>query len=198
MPNWKLSGFGDADEIPARKMVHMLKHCALSGSTVDVGIWFPYGNIKYAFATDFPVPGHKYTLGDPTFWTLKAATEVYENKKKEVPGRKRGTGGKYILGGIHMTHYGYLPYQLIRDISCTECGPWGERIMEDIEEKVKADRIRELEIKHGAVPKGNMPRIVNLTKIQDKMTDVAILPWFYDCNRMRYPVWESGHDTRLD
>jgi hypothetical protein len=178
-------------------MVHMLKHCVLTGSTVDVGIWFPYGNIERAFESDFAVPGHRYTLGNPTFWTLKAATHAYDFKKK-VPGRRRGKGEKFILGGIHMTEYAYLPNQLIKDISCTECGPWDDKLTENIETKIKAGRIEELEEELRVLPNRIMSRIVNLAEVKDIMTEIAILPWFYDCNRNRYPVWEGGHDTRLD
>jgi len=178
-------------------MVHMLKYCSSTADSIDVGIWFPYGNIQYAFPPDFPVPGHKYTLGDPTFFTLKSAKKFYE-VKKIPPSRLRGTGQKFILGGIHMTHYGYLPYQLIHDLTCSECGPGLAKDMRDFADKIRSDRIRELEMARGAVPYWHVHRVVNLTQIKAQMKEIAILPWFYDCNRERYPVWEGGHDTRLD
>jgi len=183
-------------------MIHMMKHCEFSDRSkgrVDFGIWFPYGKIHQAFATDFPVPGHKYTLGDPTFWTMEEAFR-YSSDQKKTPSRMRGITGQFILGGIHMTHYGYLPFQLMRDLSCTECSPFSPDEMTAIEKQLREKKLRELEIQYGATPRGNMNRIANLNTIPEKhrMKEIAILPWFYDCNRNRYPVWEGGHDTRLD
>ncbi len=67
-------GFGDTDEIPSRHTIHLLKHCQWrNNGPVDIGIWFPMGLVDQAFRTDFPVPGYPYTLGDPTFWTLRQA-----------------------------------------------------------------------------------------------------------------------------
>jgi hypothetical protein len=62
-------GFGDADEIASRLNIHLMKHCEFSGGQIDVGTWFAMDNIvDGAFRTDFPVPGHPYSLGDPTWF----------------------------------------------------------------------------------------------------------------------------------
>ena len=34
----------------------------------------------------------------------------------------RGTSEKFLLGGIHMTDNGYLPFIMAKLIACTECG----------------------------------------------------------------------------
>ena len=56
-------GFGDADEITFRDNIQLLKNCPLKASSIDIGIWFPFGRMDQAFKSDFPVPGHPYTLG---------------------------------------------------------------------------------------------------------------------------------------
>ena len=59
-----LIGFGDADEIPSRKNIQLLKYCPLRSKSLDIGIWFPFGRIDQAFKSDFPVSKkYKYTLG---------------------------------------------------------------------------------------------------------------------------------------
>ena len=56
-------GFGDADEITFRDNIQLLKNCPLKTPSIDIGIWFPFGRMDQAFKSDFPVPGHPYTLG---------------------------------------------------------------------------------------------------------------------------------------
>ena len=60
-----LIGFGDADEIASRENIQLLKNCPLKYSTIDVGIWFPFGRMDQAFKSDFPISRqkHPYTLG---------------------------------------------------------------------------------------------------------------------------------------
>jgi len=83
-------GFGDADEIASRQNVWLLKHCHTKGDKVDIGIYFALGTISKAFRTDFPVPGHPFTYGDPTFWRLPAAAT------NGRPNRMRGRGGSFL------------------------------------------------------------------------------------------------------
>jgi hypothetical protein len=71
--------------VRARPQVHLMKHCEFRGPSVDVGIWFSPGDIADAFASDFPVPGHPFTLGDPTYYTVKSA-----RLSKSIPTRQRG------------------------------------------------------------------------------------------------------------
>ena len=110
-------GFGDADEIASRLNVHLFKHCEMVAGNVDVGIWFAFGHVEGKFRTDFPVPGHPYALGDPTYYQVGHALSTPVDG---TAGRQRGTSGHYILGGIHMTYHGYLPYQYLRRLSITE------------------------------------------------------------------------------
>ena len=115
-------GFGDTDEIASRENINRLKKCQIVSSmrSVDIGIWFIFGAFDKVFRTDYPVRGNKWTLGDPTFWTFGAAYDLHHNHK--VPNRMRGTSGVSLIGGVHMTHYGFLAFQLNKRFSCTECG----------------------------------------------------------------------------
>jgi hypothetical protein len=89
--------------------------------SLDIGIWFPFGNVGYAFQSGFPIRGHPYTLGDPTFWTFASATK-HNRLTKNIPSRRRGQSMSYRLGGIHMSHYSYLPPRIIKDLTATEGG----------------------------------------------------------------------------
>jgi len=193
-------GFGDADEIPSRKNVQLLKFCNIkgSGNKLDIGIWFPYGKVDYAFRTDWPVKNHPYTLGDPTFYLLKEA------EKPKTPNRQRGTSGPFLLGGMHMTHYGYLPFQIIKGLTCTECNNQGrsqQTMRKQISAAVKEQSWVEMEKYWSRQPealKNRIPKISESGMSAAEAKKVIYLPWFYDCNRDRYPLWESKHDSRLD
>lgn len=64
-------GFGDADNIPSRENLHLLRHCQLNASTVaavDIGGWMPWGSLKDAYRPDHNVGGRRWTYSDPTYW----------------------------------------------------------------------------------------------------------------------------------
>jgi hypothetical protein len=103
-----LVGFGDADEIPSSHNIHLLKHCKMAGPSVDIGSWFSWGRFDRAFRPDWPVPGHPWTLGDPTYWTLQSAMAF--DKDGVFPSRMREKSGKFLLGGVHMTDNPYPPF----------------------------------------------------------------------------------------
>ena len=57
-------GFGDADEVTSRTNIQLLKYCPLKAKSLDIGIWFPFGRMDQAYASDFPVSNkYRYTLG---------------------------------------------------------------------------------------------------------------------------------------
>ena len=78
-----------------------------------------------AYQSDFPVTKQlKYTLGDPTFHAWKWALEI---KEPRYPTRNRGQSKGYLLGGIHLTYYTYMPYFMLRMLSATECSQWTKK-----------------------------------------------------------------------
>ena len=64
-----LIGFGDADEIASIKTLNLLKQCETKTVT-DVGIWFTPSRINQKQLGGWSVRGHRFTLGDPTFYTI--------------------------------------------------------------------------------------------------------------------------------
>ncbi|KAI9338012.1 hypothetical protein BDR26DRAFT_863441 [Obelidium mucronatum] len=188
-----LIAFGDVDEIPSLKNIRLLKHCVLKASPVDIGIWFTMGRLKDGFATDFPVKGHPYTLGDPTFFKFKDAI-AFEKKENRYPGRLRGHSGRFLLGGAHLTNYGYLPFQMLKRISCSECGlnndllvRWRTGFMNSsvfqLEMDMSEDWIKRYQSRIKLVSEINDPGIVSV-------------PWFLECNLKRFPMWMGENDLR--
>jgi len=181
-------GFGDADEIASRQNVWLLKHCHTKGDKVDIGIYFALGTISKAFRTDFPVPGHPFTYGDPTFWRLPAAAT------NGRPNRMRGRSGLFLLGGMHATDYGYLPFRIAKHAACGECGPFDDDFIAAAQRGDLAHlRTR---FSHASL----QGRIVSLEEAASQdatFNHQRVLPWYYLCNRDRYPAWELRRDTRI-
>lgn len=188
-------GFGDTDEIASRQNVHSIKHCAFKSPAIDIGIWFPFGRLDTAFRTDFPVRGHPYTLGDPTYWSFSAA-----ESHKGTPSRTRGKSASFLLGGIHMTHYNYMPYHLVKGSAATEAISNFDTSRKAVERVVDAwhnDKLQELEdtFREGVLKNSRVKKLSQISPGQLK--GIVYLPWFYDCNRDRYPRWEGKPDSRL-
>jgi hypothetical protein len=187
--------------VPSRKTLLTLKECEVTPDPIDIGIWFPFGNIHQAFASDFPITNFPFTLGDPTFWTLRSALLL--SKNGSIPSRKRGKSPQYLLGGMHMSHYGYLPFRLVNAVTATEGGIIDIQGFKRISEKLMMGKVLELEKELAQVPPGPAAKIISTDPASFKDVKVTkkkieFLPWFYDCNRLRYPAWEGIHDSRID
>ncbi|CAL8127741.1 unnamed protein product [Orchesella dallaii] len=194
-------GFGDVDEIPSRNVVFYMKNCEIPSDPVDIGIWFPYGRIHQAFVSDYPVSWrHPYSLGDPTYWTLKTALKYSETG---IPSRKRGKSEGHLLGGMHMSYYGYMPLRITKYFTATE-SKIESLIIEliPIIRNLSLESLREVEIQLAQIPYTFLSRIITLERLKEKFPkeyeQVVYIPWFYNCNRQRYPAWEGFHDLRLD
>lgn len=98
----------------------------MKGSSIDIATWFAWARIDQAFASDWPVPHHPYTYGDPSYFTLASAQA---KKGLRPPTRLKGLSGSYLLGGIHMSGKtkekwvvylgGLSPLMLIIPVPCT-------------------------------------------------------------------------------
>jgi len=104
--------FGHVDEIPAREDVWKLTNCegrrALPG---NFGIWFPFGNVDYAFRSDFPARNKPWTLGDPGVTTANRLNDM---------GLPRGRF-EHVLGrGFHATNYCFPPQYVLKMMTATE------------------------------------------------------------------------------
>ena len=105
--------FGHVDEIPARDDVWRIANCddVIKKLPGNFGIWFPYGNLEYAFRSDFPARGKPWTLGDPGV--------SLANRKDDI----RLARGKFpnVLGrGFHATNYCFPPQVILKQLTATE------------------------------------------------------------------------------
>lgn len=189
-------GFGDADEIASMQSIHLLKSCQWKNvqKGIDVGIWFPRESIDWAFKTDWPVRGHPYSLGDPTYFKYKHALDVYQNGK--YLNRNRGKSGPYVLGGMHMSDHPYVPFRIIKMLTCSECsGTLNQKNCNFFREVFQQGGVYGLaEFFSSRAHNQNKQRWVKREKIKP---GVAVMPWFLKCNPDRYPYWFNRPDTRL-
>lgn len=189
-------GFGDADEVVSRENIQLMKYCQPKPGSLDIGIWFPFGRLDQAFASDWPVSRFgkfRYTLGDPTFYRWK---DVQSLGSSDYPTRQRGQSNNFLLGGIHLTYYTYLPYFMLRILSATECGDKSHIFpKEGIKHLMEYHSLKKLE--NELEKRVQNVRIQPLGNIDEDLSKITILPWFYKCNEDRYPAWKGHHDTRV-
>lgn len=180
-------GFGDTDEIPSRDALAVLKQCTGDlGQRIDIGTTFFFGNYEDVYGSDFYIRGYPYTLGDPTFFTLKYALKY--SGTEPYPTRMRGRSEKYLLGGAHISPYLYLPTLINKAIVATEERPLDivTGSMEELEDYYKEDiRMQFSE------------RIANATKIMNDIQDHYYIPWIMKCVPDRYPSFFKKRDPRL-
>lgn len=201
-----LIGFGDADEIASIQTLNKIKQCETI-SIVDIGIWFTRGRITEKLKVDWPVVGEPYALGDPTYFTLRQAKLFPHNAphfrgKIYVPGRLRGFAPTFVLGGLHLSSYRYLPQVLLKLLTMTETENTEyntfERIVsrikngEDIQEIQKDSAKEEILLRGGGKHTAMDPKDIG--------TKQYILPWFLECNEQRYSTFYQNvlNEPRLD
>jgi hypothetical protein len=108
-------------------------------------------------------------------------------EKPFYPSRNRGRSPNHILGGMHMTHYGYLVYQLLKRMTCTEC-PQPKKFLDEMATTARSGNWNELEMAWSQPVENWKPRIASLDEIWDRddvmeRQQLVYLPWFYECNR---------------
>jgi hypothetical protein len=190
-------GFGDADEIASRDNVELLKHCRIKGDVLDIGTWFVVGSLNYAFKSDAPIPGYPYSFGDPSFYTFK-----YAKSKRDMGllvTRNRGSSGSWLLGGIHMTSFTYIPYMIVKMFICNECGVRNPKSGRLISNVMRSDDLKVMNTFWRAqMFSYQTGRLVNVTDLNDDEKQVVVVPWFLKHNPNRYPYWWGRMDNRLE
>lgn len=118
------------------------------------------------------------------------------------PSRNRGRSSSHVLGGIHMSHYGYLPFLFIKRLTQSEGSYDYLKQVAEFPKHIPKMTIQELETFYSEDYTKNLKfRLFGLERVKfiDPEKDAIVyLPWYYNCNRDRYPSWEKRHDTRLD
>lgn len=123
-----------------------------------------------------------------------------KNFKKETPTRMRGKSEAYLLGGAHLSYYTFLPYFLLRKFSSTECVEFDKKQIKQLFTdplsigKGKLDYM-EAQFHKRVTHLGN--RLRKITDIKEDLSAITKAPWFYDCNKERFPSWEGKHDSRV-
>mmetsp|Transcript_108144 Transcript_108144/g.207843 ORF Transcript_108144/g.207843 Transcript_108144/m.207843 type:complete len:518 (+) Transcript_108144:20-1573(+) len=184
--------FGDTDEVTSRNNMHLMKHCQPKRMPVDSAIWYAPGRADYAYQSDFPVAGMPWSFGDPTF-------QLANN----FSGHGRGRSGPYLLGGMHMTGYTYLPFWIMKAISTSD-----SRGIPDFAEKLLSvgllkDLSKSLhdmraisESAHERHHTYNVVLLEDLYKLSPKYKEMVHWPWFLKANADRYPTWWGRDDPR--
>eukprot|EP00756_Hemistasia_phaeocysticola_P051393 Hpha_TRINITY_DN26563_c0_g1::TRINITY_DN26563_c0_g1_i1::g.112876::m.112876 len=113
--------FGDTDEMADAEAVNMLRWCSIRRDALGTGVafasWFVLGrlDVGMSFPTDFPfrarqAAGLSYAFGNPGFTNPASQPR---------PGRPWAGSPHALLGGVHLSHYPYLPFIMLKCLSGT-------------------------------------------------------------------------------
>lgn len=170
---------------------------------MDIGIWFPFDGLDSIFIPDYPVQGHPFTLGDPTFWTFASALKYYNKTENIFPSRMRGKSPKFLLGGSHLSRYAYPPYQMTKMLTATETSLEAiERVIEigmlfgsgNIKEAIKRLNYLPESISNRT---GSMKHFRSTKYGAEEYENIVKIPDFLNCNKKRYPGFWKQRDSRL-
>ena len=194
---------GDLDEVPSLQALTNMKHCKWKPTveSVNSAIWFPFGNIAYAFQTDWPAVSGlshrllRYSLNAPAFWTWDSAhTNAVTTGKIQ---RMIGSRNPSMEGGMHLTQYSYAPYMMAKYMSISEGHSW-DKMLEMVKTAIATQNITILDHDLSSPFEEFGHRIIKVEDLPDEEKGVVDMPWFLKCNLGRFPSWESKPDSRLD
>ena len=89
---------------------------------------------------------------------------------------------------------------MLRKLSATECGAWTtERIHNFFTEHITPyNESHSLEVFETFIERRNVNKKLKLlSDIKEDLSKIIVPPWFYICNKERYPAWEGKHDSRV-
>ena len=89
---------------------------------------------------------------------------------------------------------------MLRMLSTTECGDWTkETIQTELSKPLEAfhnvHSLKAIENKFNQRKKHKRLKLIK--DVREDLSDIVVYPWFYACNKKRYPVWEGKHDPRV-
>ena len=98
-----------------------------------------------------------------------------------------------------MSHYTYLPMRILKDMTGTEMQ---QNKMNGLRNAVAAalreNTLTKYEDLQSKIPRRHQKAVSLVSSLDPaKLKDLLYYPWFYECNRDRYPRWENKPDTRL-
>ena len=109
----------------------------------------------------------------------------------------RGKSPAYLVGGAHLTHNGYLPLQILKRSSCTECD---QQAIKDFANLGTSSAIKDLNAYESLLADSSSygNRQLNATTAHPIVKDyLHMLPWFLTCNPGRYPRFFDKSDPRI-
>jgi hypothetical protein len=119
----------------------------------------------------------------------------------KYPSRNRGSSAGHVLGGMHMTHYGYLPSLLIKRVTPSESSYDTIKEIAKFHLLAKNNSLQLLQKYYWELPiqlvKSRIFPLELAPMSETEKKRLVVVPWFYSCNRERYPAWERKDDSRL-
>eukprot|EP00906_Rhabdomonas_costata_P007966 RCo011379 len=179
---------GHSDEIPRRESLNMLQHCKMTASPANGALWFAFGKVTRAFRTDWPASArYPYSLSVPTFYHMSHAISM------KNPTHILGLRDRNVLGGLHMSSYGYLPNYLLKQVTGSEYNglhftvPYMQR----------GDfRGLEVTLDEQAYSVDLQRRCVPVSQIMHSHAEIYYVPWLLRCNPWRFPRAYGYPDPR--
>ena len=135
---------------------------------------------------------HPYAIGDPSFYSIKKAKGV------DFPSRQRGKSAHFILGGAHLTWYTYFPFLLLKRALC-DLGPANiERLQKQLVSKEDfLSNISTWDYNGAETWKNDKVKQINPKDIMNDIKEHYHIPWYLECNKLRYPGFYGELDPRI-
>jgi hypothetical protein len=198
-----LVSFAATDEIASRKNIELLKRCELKAPAdrVIIGSWFMMGDTSRWFMSYAPLNAvpDRLVYAAPMFHAISNLRATHGAYADGVFSRQQAS--LYLFGGIHMTDYTYLPYKLLKDLTATEYGMKRQDIL-TVLARLRDDVLNyEVEQVHDKVRTDNAAASITVEEAMQRnraaVQRTMHLPWFFVCNRARYPQFDTKHDSRV-
>ena len=85
-------------------------------------------------------------------------------------------------------------------LSTTECGEWNNETVYHLfrEHLTPSENKYSLEHFESNIQRRKQSEHLKLlSEIKEDLSDIVYLPWFYACNKYRYPAFIGKHDSRI-
>ena len=89
---------------------------------------------------------------------------------------------------------------MLKKLSATECGDWTKEFIQKwFSGPLDSFRgTHSLEGSESFIQRRQKNKHLKLlANVKEDLSRIVYHPWFYVCNKNRYPAWEGQHDTRV-